>query len=824
MNYRETSLEAIRRTAAAISLILGLLGSSVVAEAQVTTTVLGTVKDTQGGVLPGATVTLISETRGTRTEPVFTSASGDFVFPNVPPDTYSLQVEMPSFRTLLQKGLQIGAEPRVVIPNLVLEVGGASEIVNVTANASLIQSASGERSFRIDANSVENLPIVNRSFTNLATLAPGVDAAGTGVTRVGGGGDSNIVMDGVSTSSPGNNAVMLRLNTESLAEVRVLTGGYQAEFGRAAGVQITSITKSGSNRFRGSLYDVERNSNWNSNSRTNILNGDPKPVAKERDFGFSIGGPIGRPGGNNKLFFFFSHEVQPRKSGNDVVRYRMPTALERAGDFSQTTDNNGNLYPFIKNPNLSGTCSAANQAACFADGGVLGRIPSSALYSPGIALLKMYPLPNIGNVPQGQNYNFELTRPTEEATGHQPVVRLDFVPSPKLRGTYRLAQSSQRADQVFNGTLPGFNDTRMSNPVITTQAVSVNWTIRPTMFVEVTYGRTRNELSGCALGGGGTPGPTFCTAGFPVGPLSNSQTAGIGGIPLIYPDARIVDPKHYTYGAMNELGLTMWDGTRVLLPPQFQFGTRVANAPPGNLLTSFYNTSLVQDLSASLTLVRGRHTIKAGIFNLAQQQAQITGGAGGAIGTISFAQDQPGVNPLDTSFGFANAAIGTYSSYSQGSRFIEYNSVIRNTDFYVQDNWKVSSRFSLDYGLRFVHQVPDYEKFADASNFLPDLWSAGAAPALYVPVCANGVYPCTGSNRQAMNPRTGQLLGPTSSIAIGTIVPSTGDALNGLRRQGEDIVREHYIWPALTVAPRFGAAYDLSGTQSFVNRGSGGLF
>jgi hypothetical protein len=808
-----------------VVVILILTGvPAIPAAAQVTTTVLGTVKDAQGGVLPGATVVLISETRGTRIAPVVTNASGDFVLPNVPPDTYTLQVEMPSFRTLQQRGLQIGADPRVVVGTLTLEVGGQSEVVNVTAGASLIQAASGERSFRIDATAVEALPIVNRNFTSLAALAPGVDGTGAGVTRVGGGGDSNIVMDGVSTSSPGNNAIMLRLNTESLAEVRVLTAGYQAEFGRAAGVQITSITKSGTNRFHGSLYDVERDSDWNSNSRTNILNGDPKTVLKERDFGFSIGGPIGRAGGSNKLFFFYAHEIQPRTAGNDVVRYRMPTALERAGDFSQSTDNNGNPYPFIKNPNLPGACSPTNQSGCFADGGVVGRIPASERYGPGMALLNMFPLPTIQNVPAGQNYNYEATRPTEKATGQQPVVRVDFVPTAKLRGTYRFAESRQSADQIFSGTLPGFNDSRMSNPVITTQAMSFNYTIRPSIFLEATYGRTRNELSGCALGGGGTPGPTFCTAGWPSGQLANAHAAGLGGIPLIYPDARVVDPKHYTYDAMNKMNLPMWDGARVLLPPQFQYGTRVANAPPGNLLTSFYNTSLVQDFSASVTVVKGSHTIKAGVFNLAQAQAQITGGAGGAIGTLSFAHDQTGVNPFDTSFGFANAAIGTYSSYSQGSGFIEYNSVIRNTDFYVQDNWKASSRLTMDYGVRFVHQVPDYEKFADASNFLPNLWEPAAAPLLYLPGCANSVYPCTGTNRQARNPATGQFLGPNSSIAIGTIVPGTGDPLNGLRRQGDGIVREGYIWPALAIAPRLGAAYDLSGRQVVVLRGSVGLF
>ena len=124
--------------------------------------------------------------------------------------------------------------------------------------------------------------------------------------RIGGGGDPNIMMDGVSTMDTGSNRPLLQMNVESIAEVKVLTSGYQAEYGRASGVQVTAVTKSGTNRFRGSVYDVERNSDWNTNSKTNKLNGNPKTMFKERDWGYSIGGPVGKPGGNNKLFFFYA--------------------------------------------------------------------------------------------------------------------------------------------------------------------------------------------------------------------------------------------------------------------------------------------------------------------------------------------------------------------------------------------------------------------------------------------------------------------------------------------------------------------------------------
>src|SRR5207247_3589539 len=101
---------------------------------------------------------------------------------------------------------------------------------------------------------------------------------GTNPARIGGGGANNVMMDGISTMDTGSNSILLQMNVESIAEVKVLTSGYQAEYGRSSGLQITAVTKSGTNRFRGSAYSVMRNSDWNSNSRTNILNGDSKVI------------------------------------------------------------------------------------------------------------------------------------------------------------------------------------------------------------------------------------------------------------------------------------------------------------------------------------------------------------------------------------------------------------------------------------------------------------------------------------------------------------------------------------------------------------------
>jgi hypothetical protein len=215
-------------------------------------------------------------------------------------------------------------------------------------------------------------------------------------TRIGGGGDGNFMVDGVTTMDPGVNRPASRISSEAISEVKVDTFGYQAEYGRASGLQINAVTKSGTNKFHGSLYDTERHSDWgNANSKTNILNGDPENLIDERDWGWAIGGPMGKPGGNNKLFFYYNQEFNPRTVGNAVTRYRMPTALERAGDFSQTLDNNGNLYPYIKDPLSTAPCSSANTAGCFQADGVVGKVPADRLYQPGVNILKLWPLPNL---------------------------------------------------------------------------------------------------------------------------------------------------------------------------------------------------------------------------------------------------------------------------------------------------------------------------------------------------------------------------------------------------------------------------------------------
>ena len=135
-------------------------------------------------------------------------------------------------------------------------------------------------------------------------------------------------------------------------------------------------------------------------------------------------------------------------------------------------------------------------------------------------------------------------------------------------------------------------------------------------------------------------------------------------------------------------------------------------------------------------------------------------------------------NALDSGFGYANAALGVFTRYQQASQLIEGNMIYNNREFYAQDNWKVNSRLTMDYGLRFTHQQPQHDKFGQMSNFFPDEWSAAQAPVFYVAGCSNGAATCSGNVRNAMDPRNGQILtaagAANTQAAIGTPIPGLG--------------------------------------------------
>lgn len=777
-------------------------GLGVAAAAQTSATIAGTVRDEQGAGIPGATITLVSETRGT-TFDTQSGATGDYVLTNLPADTYTVRVTMDGFKTSERKGVAASLGDRVAVPPITVAVGALAETVLVTGDAPMIQAQTGERSFTVAREAVENLPVTTRYFGQFAALAPGVVVSGNNRFARIDGARTNYMLDGISSVNTGGNQPGLELNADAIAEVKVVTSAYQAEYGRSTGIQISGITKSGTNQFRGSVYDIERQGKWNSNSWQNVRNKNPKPVLKERDWGYTIGGPVGRPGGTNKLFFFYSEQFSPRTSGGAVNRFRVPTLLERQGDFSQTTDNTGARFNLIRDASTNLPCVAADTRGCFQDGGVLGRIPQNRLYQLGVNILKTYPEPNT----QGLNFNLETVAPSVNRNTFQHVVRVDYQASQKLRLTAKYAGQNATV-QTNPGTIPGFNDTVFQFPAILVPSATVTYTLNASTVLEATYGLTQGNQLG----------------NVPMSPNTNRNAVGLGNFPLLYPNNGAVPPGSYQEKVLQAMNAPYYINGRVEMAPSYVWGSRIGNPPPNNAYPPFLCMQNTHDVAIGVTKLWGSHTFKVGYQSQDSMKLQnlgtVTQGALPFEGRVNFGNDSN--NPLDTGFGFANAALGIFSRFEQQNALYEGDYVYHNKDFYIQDNWKVTSRFTLDLGMRFTHHGPQYDKKQQASNFFPDQWSASKAPLLYVPGCASGSGP--GCPRVAVDPRTGASLGPGSSVVIGTIVPGTGTLLNGIIQAGNGIAKENYKEQALVFGPRVGAAYDLTGTQRTVLRGSFGIF
>src|SRR5262249_43299382 len=154
-------------------------------------------------------------------------------------------------------------------------------------------------------------------------------------------------------------------------------------------------------------------------------------------------------------------------------------------------------------------------------------------------------------------------------------VRLDFQPTAKLRAIFKYSGWGQK-NKTINGSIPAFNDSRQYKPVVSTWAVTSNYSINPTMFLEGTYGHSQNELTGCGLAQGNT-GPTFCQTGFAMNPTGNRFNIGLGGLPYLFPEANVIDPSYYAFKALSGVNPPNFVDGRVVMPPSYTWGSRVSN-------------------------------------------------------------------------------------------------------------------------------------------------------------------------------------------------------------------------------------------------------
>src|SRR6266404_4261576 len=385
--------------------------------------ITGVVQDTQGAIIPGATVTLINQDQGVSARETITNEAGIYLFSALPAATYTITAELPGFKTYKKTDVKLFVNDKMGLPPVILEVGSQNESLTVEAEAVQLETVSSERSGVVTGRQIVDIALNGRNFTSLFKTVPGAPAdAGTGTAAFNGQrtDENNFTVDGQTVTDSGvNQQFAYRISMDAIAEFKVSTNSETAEYGRSSGAQIQVATKSGSQDFHGGGYWFKRHEGWNANSFTNNRQGTPIQIYRFLTAGYDIGGPIYIPGKVNsdkqKLFFFMSHEWGRQRTPPAPRRITVPTALERTGDFSQTRDGAG-VPVTIRDP-LTGQAFPGN------------KIPQDRFSPYGPQILNWLPAPNVFGNPQ---YNYE-SQVASELPSFDQVYRVDYNINDKWR-------------------------------------------------------------------------------------------------------------------------------------------------------------------------------------------------------------------------------------------------------------------------------------------------------------------------------------------------------------------------------------------------------